>query len=367
MTRHVQPLTTRAWIEIDLGAVRRNGAALAAQCGVPLLPMIKADAYGLGAVAVARALAPLAPWALGVATVSEGVELREAGVTGRILVFTPMLDDDLEPARAAALTPVLGRRSAIERWCATGAAWHLGVDTGMSRAGMRWDAVAEIHDLAARCPPEGACTHFLAAAAGEKSMRAQEQRFEQAVASLPGRPPLLHCENGVAAERRARSRWDLVRPGIFLYGVSGGAGALVRPDPVVHVRARVVDLRTVASGETVSYDATYRASGPRRIATLAAGYADGICRSLSNRGVALLHGRRAAVAGLVTMDMTMLDVTDLACEIGDVATLIGRDGDELLDVAAVAATAGVSPYELLTGLRPRLTRVYAHERTEAAA
>ena len=367
MTRHVQPLTTRAWIEIDLGALRRNGAALAAQCGVPLLPMIKADAYGLGAVAVARALAPLDPWALGVATVSEGVELREAGRTGRILVFTPMLEDDLEATRAAALTPVLGQRSAIERWCGTGAAWHLGIDTGMSRAGMRWDAVAEIGDLAGRCPPEGACTHFHSAAAGEKGMRAQEQRFEQALASLPHRPAVLHCENGVAAERRARSRWHLVRPGIFLYGVSGGPGALVRPEAVVHVRARVVDLRTVASGETVSYDATYRASGARRIATIAIGYADGICRSLGNRGVGIVNGRRAAVAGLVTMDMTMLDVTDLACEIGDVATLIGRDGGELLEIEAVAATAGMSPYELLTGLRPRLTRVYGDEPGEAAA
>ena len=142
----------------------------------------------------------------------------------------------------------------------------------------------------------------------------------------------------------------------------------MQPRPVVSVFARLVDLRFIEEGETVSYDATYRATGRRRIATLAIGYADGYRRALSNRGSALLNGKRVPVAGLVTMDMTMLDVTDVPCEVGDVATLIGADKElrfdegepvnQILDVEGVAREADMSPYELLTGLRARLPRVY---------
>jgi alanine racemase len=126
----------------------------------------------------------------------------------------------------------------------------------------------------------------------------------------------------------------------------------------VHLRARVADLRTVRDGETVSYLASYRAVGDRTIATLAIGYADGVRRSLGNRGSAIVRGRTVPIAGIVTMDMTMLDVTDVPCAIGDIATLIGRDGDVLLEVGAVAGVGDLSPYELLTGLRSRVHRRY---------
>ena len=191
----------------------------------------------------------------------------------------------------------------------------------------------------------------------------QEERFRQALARLPERPKLLHAENSAAVARRHRSAWDCVRPGIFLYGVGSGEGALVDPEPVVHVRARIIDLRRVRNGETVSYDATYRAVGDRRIATLGIGYADGYPRALSNRGCAILGGRRVSVAGLVTMDMTMVDATDVPCALGDVATVIGNDPAP--DVAAVARAAEMSPYELLTGLRGRLSRVYRSEGVRA--
>ena len=350
---------TRAWVEIDLGALRRNGATLAKQSGKPLLPMIKADAYGLGASAAARALEPLDPWGFGVATIDEGVALREAGVDRPIIVFTPLCAEQLRAARAARLTPTLGRASEIARWAADGGgAWHLAIDTGMSRAGIRWDGVGMLLNPVAACPPEGAFTHFHSAERNDGSVEEQERRFEMAVACLPQRPPLLHVGNSAALAREERSRWDLVRPGVFLYGVGSGPGARVAPEPVVQLRARVVDLRTLRDGDTVSYGATYRAVGERHIATVAVGYADGYVRSLSNRGTALMHGRRVPVAGVVTMDMTMLDVTEAECEIGDVATLIGRDGDILLDVETVARTGDLSPYELLTGLRGRLPRLY---------
>jgi alanine racemase len=167
---------------------------------------------------------------------------------------------------------------------------------------------------------------------------------------------MLHAENGAALERGDRSPWTVARPGIFLYGVSTGAAAAV--EPVVAVRARVVDLRVARDGETVSYYGTYHAVGDRRIATLAIGYADGIPRALGNRGYAILRGRRTLIAGVVTMDMTMIDVTGVDVEVGDTATLIGADGELALSVTDVAEVIDMSPYELLTGLRGRLVRRY---------
>jgi alanine racemase len=342
-----------------VGALRRNGAALAARARRPLLPMIKADAYGLGAVAAAKALEALDPWGYGVATVDEGAELRAAGVGRPIVVFTPLMPDDFAAARDARLTPALGRADVIHRWAAEGGgSWHLGIDTGMSRAGVQWRHVSALRDALVAHPPEGAFTHFHSAERDDGTREEQERRFVRALADLPALPPVLHAENSPAIERRAPSPWTVVRPGVFLYGVGSGPGAALAPEPVVNVRARVVDLRTVPDGETVSYDGTWRAVGDRRIATVAAGYADGYRRSLGNRGTALVRGEPAPVAGLVTMDMTMLDVTGLACDVGDVATLVGRDGRRLLDVESVARAADVSPYELLTGLRLRMPRVY---------
>jgi alanine racemase len=354
---------TRAWVEIDLGALRRNARAMASRGG-RLLPMIKADAYGLGAVRVARALESLDPWGYGVATVAEGAELRESGIERRILIATPLVPEDLPAAAHSKLTPSLGRASEIRRWKSLGGgAWHLSIDTGMNRAGVRWDEVESLRDALAEHPPEGAFTHFHSAALDEGSVRLQRERFALALARLPARPAMLHAENSAAIERIAASELDLLRPGVFLYGVGSGTGSLVSAEPVAHVRARIVDLRDVPPGETVSYDATWGvpadASASRRIATLSIGYADGYRRSLSGVGTALVRGTLVPVAGRVTMDMTMVDVTGVNCAIGDVATLIGRDGNRLLDMETVAGQAGLSPYELLTGLRGRLTRVYA--------
>jgi alanine racemase len=351
--------TSRAWVEIDLGALRRNGAAIARHAGVPLLPMVKADAYGLGAVAAVRALEPLSPWGYGVATTREGHTIREAGVDRPVLIFTPILPADFPAARAARLTPVLGDARAIGAWIESGGGeWHLGIDTGMSRAGIRWDRVGELDALVRALPPAGACTHFQNGA-DAASVKAQRERFDIAVAMLPARPALLHAENGPAIEHSASaSSMAFVRPGIFLYGVSSGHHPRLAPEPVVSLRARVVEVRTVPDGAGVSYEETWHARGPRRIATLSIGYADGYRRALSSRGIVLVNGVRAIVAGLVTMDMTMVDVTAAACEPGDVATLIGSAGPDRLTVADVAATAELSPYELLTGLGARVPRIY---------
>jgi alanine racemase len=349
------PDRQRAWVDVDLGALVRNAATMQAHAARPILPMVKADAYGLGAVRAAHALASLSPWAFGVASVAEGEALRDAKVAGRIVVFTPLRPSELPRAHAAGLAPALHRADDVLAWAALGGgAWHLSIDTGMSRAGVRWDALDDaLLDAVRRHPPEGAFTHFHSADTDDASRAEQEARFDGAIARLPQRPRVLHAENSPGAERcGGPSRWDVVRPGVFVYGVS--AGGVLAAEPVAHLRARIVDVRPVHSGETVSYGASWRADGTRRIATIAAGYADGYRRSLSNRGIALLHGRTVPVAGRVTMDMTMLDVTDVPCAVGDVVTLIGRDGDALLTVAEVAERADLSPYELLTGLRSRV-------------
>jgi alanine racemase len=223
--------------------------------------------------------------------------------------------------------------------------------------------VASIADLVRREPPAGVCTHFHSADLGDGSLERQQERFRDAIAALPERPALLHAENSPALERQSPSPWSLARPGVFLYGVGGGEGSAVQPAPVVSLRARVVEVRDVLPGESVSYGASYRWHGEGgargRVATLSLGYADGYRRAFGNRAFVLVRGRLAPVAGVVTMDMTMVDVTGASCEPGDVATLIGRDGDEELDVNRVARFAEMSPYELLTGLRQRLPRRYA--------
>ncbi|MDQ3674209.1 MAG: alanine racemase [Gemmatimonadota bacterium] len=359
----MQRVITRARVEIDLGALQRNGAALARRAGVPMLPMIKADAYGVGAEAAVRALDPLQPWGYGVASVAEGEELRAWDVKRPIVVFTPLLADDLPRLRAARLVPTLGFADEIDVWRQSGGgAWHLAIDTGMSRAGVPWREIPTVVDSAGRMSPQGAFTHFHSAELDDGTLAAQETRFREAVAALPTRPPFLHTDNSAAIARRGRSQWDLIRPGIFLYGVGSGQGAGLQPEPVVTLRAPIVEIRDLEAGDTVSYDATLRVERPTRIATLAIGYADGYPRALSGVGSVIVGGALAPVAGRVTMDMTMIDVTTVPCHVGDVATLIGRDGSTLLTVERVADAAQMSPYELLTGLRSRAERIYSEAR-----
>ena len=348
----------RAWIEVDLGAVRRNAAAIAARAGVPILPMVKADAYGLGAVRVARALDADDPWGFGVATVSEGEELRRAGITRPIIVFTPLLAEDLDGAERAKLIPALGTAATIKRWTPTRLPWHLDIDTGMNRAGIKWDQIRSLNDLLTACPPDGVFTHYHSAELRNGTMEEQTRRFEDALKQLPSRPQWVHADNSPAIERCGRSRWSFARPGVFLYGVNNLDPTDITAEPVVSVRGRIVEIRKTQDGETVSYDGTWTSSGNRRIATVPIGYADGYRRILGNKGVGLVRGRRVNVVGTVTMDMTMLDVTEVPCQIGDVVTLVGADGDDQITVNELAKLGGLSPYEVLTSLHARLPRRY---------
>lgn len=353
-------MLNRSWMEVDLGALVRNASALAARCGVPLIPMIKADAYGLGAEQVAHALEHLGPMAYGIATVDEGVELRSAGISRPIIIFTPLLAEELEAAHLASLTPTLGSRGEIEAWKMYGSPYYLSIDTGMARAGVPWREVGSLADIITEHPPAAAFTHFHSPQADDGSMDEQLRRFDDALAALPSRPPTLHVDSSGAIARHDKSSFSAVRPGIFLYGVGSGDTAALQPQPVVHLKSRIVELRYVEAGDSVSYDATWIAHSRRLIATIPMGYADGYPRGASNVGFGVVRNRGVSIAGRVTMDMTMLDVTDCGAEIGDVVTMIGdaAEAGAPIDVASVAAFASISPYELLTGLRGRLRRIY---------
>jgi alanine racemase len=355
--------TARAWVDVDLDALVANARTLAAACDTGLLPMVKANGYGLGAARVARALEPLHPWGYGVATVEEGVALRDAGVSRAILVVSPLTPDSMEPTLAQGFRPAIGDTAMLHAWLARSEApFHLEIDTGMARSGIRWSDAAAIADtaraLASARGWEGVFTHFHSADTDRGSIATQWQRFQAVLGVLPRRPPLVHAANSAAALCGRTYAADLIRPGIFLYGGEARAEGPA-PRPVAALRARVVSVRAVAAGESVSYGATWIADRPTTIATLGIGYADGLPRSAERSTswpprLVELGGRVVPLVGRVTMDMCMAAVDDGQVAVGDVATVFGG----LVTLDAHARSAGTISYELLTSLGSRLPRRY---------
>jgi len=354
--------TSRAWVEVDLAALVDNARAIAQLAGTKLLPIVKADAYGAGAVAVSRALESLQPWGYGVATIDEGVELRRAGITRPVLVLMPGRPDLFEAYHEHHLTPSLGDEASIHAWIARGAAggpFHLELDTGMGRTGVRWDEIEPLADLLDTPYLEGCYTQFHSADRPDDTAEVQLRRFQEAVGRLARRPPLLHVANSAAALRGRQFAWDVIRPGVYLYGGTAGEG-LPTGKPVVSLRARVVSVRTVQRGESVSYNASWTAPRDTTVATLGVGYGDGLRRSLGLKGEAtvLLNGVRCPIVGLVTMDLTMVDAGRGPVAVGDVATLVGEGEGGRNTLEQFAAWSGELQREFLTGLGSRLPRVY---------
>jgi alanine racemase len=359
------PETARAWVDVDLGALAANARTLAALTGSRLLPMVKANGYGLGAIAVARALEPLEPWGYGVASVEEGAALRQAGITRPLLAVSPLLPGAVDAHLAHDIRPTVGDPVALEAWCRrTDRPFHVEIDTGMGRAGIRWNdapaltaAAALLHGAAGW---EGAFTHFHSADSDPGSAVTQWERFQGVLAALPRRPTLVHAANSAGALCGRAYAGDLIRPGIFLYG--GAAGGTL-PAPVAALRARVLAVRRLDAGDSVSYGATWRAPRPTTIATVGIGYADGFPRATfpgaapGPSRLIELNGALVPVVGRVTMDMTMLDVGEGRVAPGDVATVFG--GRVSLDQHAAAA--GTIAYEMLTALGSRVPRRYGRE------
>ena len=369
------------WVEVDLEAVRHNVRALRARAGTAeLAAVVKADGYGLGAVAIGRAALDAGAGRLCVFALDEAQALRDRGIDAPILVLGPWPPD--EAARVARLDVAstltrpelvgpLGRAAAA---AGRTLAVHVKVDTGMHRLAPP-AAVAESLVAAVREEPslrlEGFYTHFPNADrpnadspnTDDTAPDDTQRRFARflPLAERAG-APLRHAANSATLLRYPQMSLDLVRVGAGVYGFGPGASAGIAAEllrPVATWRARLVQIQDVAAGESVSYGGTWTAAREARVGVVAVGYADGFRRSLSNRGVMLVRGRPAPVVGTVCMDMTLVDLSDIPrAAVGDTATLIGRDGDAEVSLETFAERCETIPYEALTGLGSRPERRY---------
>ena len=368
------------WVEVDLEAVRHNVRALRARAGTAeLAAVVKADGYGLGAVAIGRAALDAGAGRLGVFALDEAQALREAGIDAPILLLGPWAPDDaarvarLDVASTLTRPELVGPLGRAATAAGRTLAVHVKVDTGMHRLGPP-AAVAESLVAAVRAEAglrlEGFYTHFPNADrpnagpdADDTGPDDTQRRFARflPLAERAG-APLRHVANSATLLRYPGMSLDLVRVGAGVYGFGPGASAgiaaaLLRP--VATWRARLVQIQHVAAGEAVSYGGTWTAAREARVGVVAVGYADGFRRSLSNRGVMLVRGRPAPVVGTVCMDMTLVDLSDIPqAAVGDTATLIGRDGDAEVSLEAFAERCETIPYEVLTGLGSRPERRY---------
>ncbi|HEX4406257.1 MAG TPA: alanine racemase [Polyangia bacterium] len=357
--------------EIDLGAVQRNFQRLREVVGdhVAVWGVVKADAYGHGAVPVARALEPLCN-ALAVSLVEEGMELRAAGLRAPIVVLGAYYDNHHADVLAHRLTPVVYDVGDLERFALAAnrrgrrADVHVKIDTGMSRLGLATKDVERALARVGQLSPlrlAGLCTHFASADALEVEVtREALTRFEQCLdgARAAGFDGLVnHAANSAAAVRFPEARFDAVRPGLALYGAMPSNHVGVPGlEAALSLTTRVMAVHEIPTGATVSYGGAWRAIRPSRIATLPIGYADGYPRHVRD-AQALVRGRRVPVVGVVCMDMLMVDVTDLpGVKAGDLATLIGRDDRENIGVDELARWAGTVNYEILCGISKRVPR-----------
>jgi len=364
------------WAEVHLGALRDNLRRFRRRMprSTKILFVVKGDAYGHGAVACARAAqkARAADW-LGVSSVEEGVALREAGIRLPVLVLGSLYPfESFLAAAEFGLTPTVAsldsarRLAEVARRLGRKVSCHLKFETGMGRIGMSpAAAVATAAYLSENrlVDVAGAYTHFSCAGgpgAGAGMDRAftleQLRRFRWVLRDLARAgtsPRLRHAANSAAALRLPAARLDLVRPGLAIYGLYPGF------QPVLSLKSKVVFLKTVPRGAAIGYGATFRARRPTRVATIPIGYADGLSRRLSNRGQALLGGRRCAIIGNISMDMLMLDATAVpGARVGDDVVFIGRQGREEITAAEAATAAGTIPYETTTALTGRVPRTF---------
>ncbi len=333
----------------------------------PVIAVVKADAYGHGAVPVSKALIKAGAEILGVAFLSEAIELRESGINSPIIVF---FDSDItEEVFRYNITPVISslkiakRLSSVAEKQGKQLTVHLNFDTGMGRMGIDFqkaeETIGEILSLKG-LRIEGIMTHFSEADLSDKSFATvQLQRFDKLRKwfAEKGLTPLCHVANSAAVLNLPEAYMDAVRPGILLYGVSPCGNSMGKP--VMTVKTEIIEIRRVRSGTPISYGRTYITRRESTIGVLPVGYADGLFRSISNRSEVLVRGKRVPVVGRVCMDLTMVDLTDLAdAEVGDEVVVIGSQGNECITADELAMNAGTISYEILTSLGSKNRRTY---------
>jgi alanine racemase len=389
-------LDGRTWAEVSLGALGQNFHAIQRHvgAGVTICAVVKADGYGHGAVECARALESEGAEWLGVTDAAEGLALRGAGVTARILLMTGIWKGEEDGIVAQNLTPTIWEpwhielleRAARKRQSDLPLhrlPVHLKIDTGMNRLGASQEALPRLCEMLAACKHltlEGVSTHFASAEVldAEDAVR-QMKCFEEGLAVLRNyglRPPLIHMGNSAAMSARPETWKTMVRPGIALYGYSlaftrGGEPAAVAElplRPVLSWKTRVLTVKEVAAGQAVGYMGTFVTKARSRIAVLPVGYADGYPRLLSNRARVIVGGEYAPVVGRVSMDLTIVDVSQIRdVAVGDEVVLIGKDDSEgagegsgkSVDAVELARWCESVPYEILCGLSQRVPRVYS--------
>ncbi|MBS0171338.1 MAG: alanine racemase [Nitrospira sp.] len=360
---------------IDLTALAQNVAQVRRLAPhADILAVVKANAYGHGALDITRALQQLSVRRFGVATGDEGIALRQAGIQDAILVMGATVPAQFAELVAHRLTPVLYRADLIPAFAAhirsahVPYPVHIKIETGMGRLGVSPQEVPDLlesTEFQTVLRLEGLMTHLADADnQGSEHTDSQLARFQHTLDTLQQRGltiSLIHAANSAAIIRYPTSLHSLVRPGIMLYGYHTLSEGIEAPGlrPVLAWKTSIAHLHRVQAGDSVSYNRTFIASRPSRIAVLPVGYADGYNRLLSNRGQVLVGGRRVPVIGRVCMDMTMVDVTDVqGVQVGQEAILIGQQGSERITAADLAAWQQTIPYEILCAIGPRVPRRY---------
>jgi alanine racemase len=367
---------TRA--EIDLDAIAHNLAVVRSFAApARILAVVKADGYGHGVVPVAMRLEDEGVDGFGVALAEEGLELREAGVRAPVLVLNGVYGQAHADVLEAGLTPVvydLGQVEAFDEAVPDRPyRVHLKVDTGMARLGVPLrELPAFLAGLARfpRCVLSGLMTHLASADTDRDATKRQLALFDEARAQVfaAGHAPgTLHVANTAAVLGHADARFDMVRPGGALFGIAMGAPEGRHLRGAMRIRTEVIALREVPEGTPVGYDGTFVTRRATRLATVPIGYGDGLPRQLSSRGSErggemLVHGVRCPIAGRVSMDLTILDVTDLpSCAVGDEVVALGRQGTAEITADDVARESGTIAYDVLTAVSRRVPRVYVGE------
>ncbi len=371
------PVHHRCWVEIDLAALERNLRRIRATLPASMryVAVVKADAYGHGLHHVAARLMHAGADLFAVATLTEARAVRELGSGWPILLLSPLLPEEDAAAVELGVAVTISSLEEVDRFAGAATASecdlevHLKIDTGMGRLGVWHEAAGAVYD-AIRAAPRlrlaGIYTHFASPDTDAEFTTRQRQRFLAALANCQGWAegnPLIHADNSAGLETiDSGGPFNAVRVGLLQFGVLPHPSSLlaaVKAEPVFSFRTRVGLVKRLPAGTGVSYGQSHRLARDSTVAILTAGYGDGITRTLSNRGAILLGGRRCPILGRVTMDQTIVDVTEgPPVAIGDEAVLVGRQGNEEIDVTTFSRWADTIPWETLCSVTKRVPRVY---------